>query len=356
MLGACYSAYFGEGPPGGVPIQPTATLGVPRGATAKEIRIAYRDKCLLLHPDRTAAPSRGSSAAFLAVQEAYETLKDDLRRREHDASLTARARRPRYDPELDSPEPAPSRPNGPALSSLSTAALGVIADAALLAADGEETTSPFALPQQSGFVLLLTHPPGAADSFSPGAIATLSDAARPSSGGGASGASGGVGISGVGSGGGCGGGGCRGGGVLRVIGHSFLTLPSGCAPAREAPLHGVACRIGAPSGSAPPLAVFVLSELPVHALMLVRGHWLLVHSGVTKHKVHALMLERLRGYCEGWCEEQVTRAYKRIHIFRAFRLRSHTPPSCAMPSCAMRPFSLPPCVWPRRPRQGRAYH
>ncbi|EOD06978.1 hypothetical protein EMIHUDRAFT_218715 [Emiliania huxleyi CCMP1516] len=199
-----------------------ATLGVPRGATAKEIRIAYRDKCLLLHPDRTAAPSRGSSAAFLAVQEAYETLKDDLRRREHDASLTARARRPRYDPELDSPEPAPSRPNGPALSSLSTAALGVIADAALLAADGEETTSPFALPQQSGF----------------------------------------------------------------------------------APLHGVACRIGAPSGSAPPLAVFVLSELPVHALMLVRGHWLLVHSGVTKHKVHALMLERLRGYCEGWCEEQ----------------------------------------------------
>ena len=160
-----------------------ATLGVPRGATAKEIRIAYRDKCLLLHPDRTAAPSRGSSAAFLAVQEAYETLKDDLRRREHDASLTARARRPRYDPELDSPEPAPSRPNGPALSRLSTAALGVIADAALLAADGEETTSPFALPQQSGFVLLLTHPPGAADSFSPGAIATLSDAARPSSGG-----------------------------------------------------------------------------------------------------------------------------------------------------------------------------
>ena len=89
------------------------------------------------------------------------------------------------------------------------------------------------------------------------------------------------------------------------MGHSFLTLPSGCAPAREAPLHGVACRIGAPSGSAPPLAVFVLSELPVHALMLVRGHWLLVHSGVTKHKVHALMLERLRGYCEGWCEEQV---------------------------------------------------
>ena len=55
-------------------------LGVANDATEKQVSQAYRMASLRWHPDR----SGGSKAAFQRVQEAYETLADDSRRRDYD--------------------------------------------------------------------------------------------------------------------------------------------------------------------------------------------------------------------------------------------------------------------------------
>jgi len=68
---------------------PYAVLGVARGADDAQIHAAYRDAVRRTHPD-----AGGSAAAFEAVQEAYEVLRDPARRRAFDAK----------------PEPPPSRP------------------------------------------------------------------------------------------------------------------------------------------------------------------------------------------------------------------------------------------------------
>jgi curved DNA-binding protein CbpA len=54
---------------------PYAVLGVTRGASDAQIHRAYRDAVRRTHPD-----AGGSAAAFAAVQEAYETLRDPAAR------------------------------------------------------------------------------------------------------------------------------------------------------------------------------------------------------------------------------------------------------------------------------------
>lgn len=62
-----------------------AVLGIERGASADEIRRAYRQAALALHPDRN--PDPDASARFLAVQQAYERLRDPERRAAYDRAL-----------------------------------------------------------------------------------------------------------------------------------------------------------------------------------------------------------------------------------------------------------------------------
>lgn len=62
------------------------TLGVEPGATAAQIRAAYRAKAKSLHPDVSAASD--ASAQFAEVARAYEVLSDRARRGEYDLSLS----------------------------------------------------------------------------------------------------------------------------------------------------------------------------------------------------------------------------------------------------------------------------
>jgi curved DNA-binding protein CbpA len=62
-----------------------AVLGVEPGASADEIRRAYRQAALLWHPDRNPDPQ--APAVFHAVQEAYEGLRDPARRRSYDRAV-----------------------------------------------------------------------------------------------------------------------------------------------------------------------------------------------------------------------------------------------------------------------------
>ncbi len=62
-----------------------ALLGVPRNATPEQLRRAYREAALRLHPDRNTNP--GDTELFLAVNEAYEVLIDPERRAAYDAEL-----------------------------------------------------------------------------------------------------------------------------------------------------------------------------------------------------------------------------------------------------------------------------
>lgn len=55
-------------------------LGVPMGASRVEIKQAYKQKVLQVHPDKT----KGKSDEFLKIQRAYEVLYDPDLRTEYD--------------------------------------------------------------------------------------------------------------------------------------------------------------------------------------------------------------------------------------------------------------------------------
>jgi DnaJ-class molecular chaperone len=59
-----------------------ATLGVSPGATADVIKSAYRKKANQYHPDKN--PSPDAASRFREVQEAYEVLSDETRRKAYD--------------------------------------------------------------------------------------------------------------------------------------------------------------------------------------------------------------------------------------------------------------------------------
>ena len=59
------------------------TLGVPRTATAEQIRKAYRTLARKFHPDVN--KEKGAEDKFKQINEAYEVLKDDDKRRRYDA-------------------------------------------------------------------------------------------------------------------------------------------------------------------------------------------------------------------------------------------------------------------------------
>jgi molecular chaperone DnaJ len=59
------------------------TLGISKGATAEEIKKAYRRKAKELHPDRN-ADNPASEGLFKEANEAYEVLKDSNKKAAYD--------------------------------------------------------------------------------------------------------------------------------------------------------------------------------------------------------------------------------------------------------------------------------
>jgi curved DNA-binding protein CbpA len=76
------------------PADPYAVLGVKPGATDAEIHAAYRTAVRRTHPD-----AGGSAAAFDAVQQAYELLRDPATRARADATQAHERPRPASAPD-----------------------------------------------------------------------------------------------------------------------------------------------------------------------------------------------------------------------------------------------------------------
>jgi curved DNA-binding protein CbpA len=81
-------------------VDPYVVLGVPRGADEATIHAAYRAAVRRTHPD-----AGGTSADFESVQEAYEELRDPVRRARWEAQPT-QAPRPRAAPAAASHHPS----------------------------------------------------------------------------------------------------------------------------------------------------------------------------------------------------------------------------------------------------------
>src|SRR5690606_42011839 len=61
-----------------------AVLGVPKNATAEEIKKAYRRLARKYHPDANAGGDPETTAKFKEISEAYDVLSDPKRRKEYD--------------------------------------------------------------------------------------------------------------------------------------------------------------------------------------------------------------------------------------------------------------------------------
>jgi len=57
-------------------------LGIDKGASADDIKAAYKKRCLLLHPDKN--KSEYATQEFIKLQEAYKILSDPIKRAEYD--------------------------------------------------------------------------------------------------------------------------------------------------------------------------------------------------------------------------------------------------------------------------------
>jgi len=64
-------------------------LGLPPGASADDLRQAFRQLSKRYHPDTTALPLPQAEAAFQQLQRAYGVLSDPEQRRLYDAQLLA---------------------------------------------------------------------------------------------------------------------------------------------------------------------------------------------------------------------------------------------------------------------------
>ena len=74
-------------------------LGVKKTATPEEIKQAYKQLALRLHPDK----NNGNDTAFKKVLEAYQTLKNPRKRFMYDATIKTAGTR-------SVPKPLPKRP------------------------------------------------------------------------------------------------------------------------------------------------------------------------------------------------------------------------------------------------------
>jgi len=72
-------------------------LGVEKGATIEEIKAAYRKKAFETHPDRP----EGSKKKFLLVNEAYQILSNENKRRQYDESGKINWNSTNYEKSLD---------------------------------------------------------------------------------------------------------------------------------------------------------------------------------------------------------------------------------------------------------------
>ena len=68
-------------------------LGLTPGADDNEIKTAFRQKAKKLHPDQN--PGRDTTADFQSVNQAYEILRDPVKRRDYDEEGLKRLRTPR---------------------------------------------------------------------------------------------------------------------------------------------------------------------------------------------------------------------------------------------------------------------
>ncbi len=123
-------------------------LGVPRTATADEIRLAFRERAMASHPDQAGETADGE--AFRLVREAYEVLRDPLRRMAYDASGLAAAEpgsgAARPPPGFDAePDPAPGRGARPGArrAAGARAAPGATGDDDTRPDDAAATDAPF---------------------------------------------------------------------------------------------------------------------------------------------------------------------------------------------------------------------
>src|SRR5438067_10839049 len=66
-------------------------LGVHPGASAEQIRLAYRQRAMLWHPDRNSCVD--AEETFKLIRSAYDVLRDPSRRSDYDRNAASRAER-----------------------------------------------------------------------------------------------------------------------------------------------------------------------------------------------------------------------------------------------------------------------